>query len=252
MKKLEFFKNRYTVRHYQPREIDIDTVKSMLEAATHAPNTGNMQWYSVVITRDPAAKARLAPAHFDQPSVSGASAVLTFCLDLRRFEHWCRLNRAEPGFDNFQSFIAAMIDTTIFAQQFCTIAEMSGYGTCYLGTTTYNAPDIVEALSLPDRVVPVTTVTLGYPLMPGKPMWRIDADALIHEEKYRDLTDDEIRRYYSPIEKEEVSVAFVEHNGKETLAQVFTDVRYPRESAEYFSKVYAELLKRNRFILKNS
>lgn len=252
MKKLDFFKNRYTVRHYQPKEIDIDTIRTMLEAATHAPNTGNMQWYSVIITRTEEGKAKLAPAHFNQPSVTGASAVLTFCLDLRRFEHWCRLNRAEPGFDNFQSFIAGLIDTSILAQQFCTIAEMNGFGTCYLGTTTYNAPDIVEALGLPDRVVPVTTVTLGYPLLPGRPAWRLDADALIHEEKYRDLTDDEIRRYYAPLEEDEASRFFVEHNSKETLAQVFTDVRYPRESAEYFSKVYAALLKSNSFILKNS
>lgn len=248
MTNTDFFVNRYTVRQYEQREIDLDTIKEMLEAASHAPNTGNMQWYSVVITRDKDAKANLAPAHFNQPSVTGASAVLTFCIDLRRFEQWCRISNAEPGFDNFQSFVAGIIDTTIFTQQFVTIAEMNGFGTCYLGTTTYNAPQIAAALNLPDRVVPVTTITLGYPLCAGKPSWRLDIDSLVHDEIYRDLTDDDVRQYYSSLDNDESSRGFIEQNNKQTLAQVFTDVRYPRESAEYFSKVYADFLKHNNFL----
>ncbi len=98
-----------------------------------------MQLYSVIVTRDEDAKKRLAPAHFNQPSATGADVVLTFCADFNRFEKWCEARNAQPGYDNFQSLMWAVIDTTIFAQQFCTIAEMNGLGTCYLGTTTYNA-----------------------------------------------------------------------------------------------------------------
>ncbi|MDO5395258.1 MAG: nitroreductase family protein, partial [Bacteroidales bacterium] len=95
-----YFKNRNTVRRYAGRPVDECLLKEIIEAATHAPNTGNMQWYSVIVTRDAERKRRLAPLHFNQPSVESASAVLTFCLDLNRFERWCRMNRAVPGFDN--------------------------------------------------------------------------------------------------------------------------------------------------------
>ena len=242
----EYFLNRGTVRSYADEEIPEAEIMKMLEVAMHAPNTGNMQWYSVIVTRDEQKKEELAAPHFNQPSVRGASAVLTFCVDLCRFEQWCRLNNAKPGFDNFQSFMAGVIDTSLLAQQFCTIAEMHGYGTCYLGTTTYNAPDISRILELPERVVPVTTVTLGVPEAFPTPCRRLPIEAIVHMEAYSTPGDDKIKEWYAPTEQE--SQHFVDENGKETLAQVFTDVRYPRESAEYFSKVYYNLIAENRFL----
>lgn len=235
------------MRRYTDKVLTNDALNSMLQAASHAPNTGNMQWYSVIVTRSAAGKTALAPAHFGQPQVSGAQAVLTFCIDLRRFEHWCRLRRAEPGFDNFQSFAAAMIDTCLVAQQLCTIAEMDGWGTCYLGTTTYNAPAIAAALELPERVVPVTTVTVGWPEAAVKPSWRLPAEAWVHTEKYSESTDADINRWYASLESDPQSAVFIAENAKETLAQVFTDVRYPRAAAEEFSKVYLDFLRKNRF-----
>lgn len=140
-----------------------------------------------------------------------------------------------------------MIDTSLFAQQFCTIAELRGLGTCYLGTTTYNAPQICEALQLPERVVPVTTVTVGYPQHESMAAERLPVDAVMHQEKYRELTDAEVEKAYSVFENDPMSAGYIKENHVKTLAQVFTDVRYPRESAEYFSKVYTDLLKKNRF-----
>ncbi len=242
-----FFNNRATVRRYSSQELSDDNLNEMLEAAAHAPNTGNMQWYSAVVTRTTEGKAALAPAHFNQPQVTEAQAVITFCIDLCRFEHWCRLRRANPGFENFQSFTAAIIDTCLLAQQFCTIAEKKGLGTCYLGTTTYNAPQISAALALPDRVVPVTTVTVGYPAEPASPSWRLAAEAWIHKEKYTTPTDSDIDRWYAPLEADPQSYVFTAENHKETLAQVFTDVRYPGDAAEEFSRIYLDHLRANRF-----
>lgn len=248
MEQDRYFSGRHTVRSYSTKPLDLHLLKRMITAATHAPNTGNMQWYSVIVTTSPEKKKQLSPAHFGQPVVENAQAVLTFCLDLNRFERWCALSQATPGFDNFQSFVAAIIDTSLFAQQFVTIAEMNGLGTCYLGTTTYNAPDIATALELPERVVPVTTVTVGYPAdnVEEKPTWRLPVEAIMHIEKYSAPSDSDIKKWYSPLEEE--SQHYVSENGLDTLAQVFTDVRYPRDSAEYFSKIYMDLLHKNKFV----
>ncbi|MDE5752684.1 MAG: nitroreductase family protein, partial [Duncaniella sp.] len=98
-----YFKNRYSVRAYdQTKEVPAELIDTLLATATHAPNTGNMQTYSVVVTRDPARIADLAPAHFNQPAIRSAKAVLTFCLDCNRFNTWCRINNTEPGLDNLQ------------------------------------------------------------------------------------------------------------------------------------------------------
>ncbi|MDO4319808.1 MAG: nitroreductase family protein [Bacteroidales bacterium] len=246
----EYFSQRHTVRQYSDKEISTQQLNAMLDAASHAPNTGNMQWYSVIVTRDDEQKRRLAPLHFGQPQICDANVVLTFCIDLRRFELWCRKREAEPGFDNFQSFVASMIDTSLVAQQLCTVAEMQGIGTCYLGTTTYKARQIAEVLDLPVRVVPVATVTLGYPSS-GKVAdggsWRLPVSAWVHDETYHEPSAADIDSWYASLEADPQSQKFIDENNKKTLAQVFTDVRYPRTSAEQFSKAYLDFIKENGF-----
>lgn len=247
MEYLDFFRQRRTIRKYSDREISDAEINEMLEAAFNAPTTGGMQLYSVIITRSEEGKKALSPLHFNQPCLASAQAVLTFCADFNRFEKWCELSKAEPGFNNVQSLVAAMLDTTIVAQQFCTIAEMNGMGTCYLGTTTYNAPEIAELLRLPSRVVPVITVTLGYPEDNSEKADRISSDAMIHRGHYRDYSPEVIKSYYAEKENREDSRRFVEENGKESLAQVFTEVRYPKGNNEHFSEIFKEFVRKQGF-----
>ncbi len=154
-----YWLSRRTIRRYADRSVDAALLDDLLLKASHAPTTGNMQLYSVVITTAPDQRRLLAPCHFNQPQVESAPVVLTFCADFNRFSRWCENRDAQPCYDNFQSFIAAAIDAIAFAQQFNTLAEMEGLGCCWLGTTTYNAPQIAEILNLPRLVVPVITPT---------------------------------------------------------------------------------------------
>ncbi|MCM1483583.1 MAG: nitroreductase family protein [Muribaculaceae bacterium] len=244
-----YFANRRTVRRFTDRPVTDSELSAMLEGAFHAPTTGNMQLYSVVVTRSAEGKAALAPAHFCQPASTGCYAMLTFCADLNMFAHWCKVSDAVPGYDNLQGLLMGMLDAVIVAQQFVTIAEMRGLGTCYLGTTTYNAPDIARVLELPDHVVPVVTIAVGYPAENPSDSGRLPADSLIHFEKYARRTDDDIRSIYAEKESREDSRKFVAENGKDTLAQVFTDVRYTRDACEAFSKVYADFIRKSGFNL---
>lgn len=239
-----YFSTRRTIRKYEPsRPVSIELIDKMLEDAARAANTGNMQTYSVIVSTDPEEIARLAPAHFNQPAITGAKAVLTFCIDFNRFNRWCRINGTEPGLNNLQGFTWGVIDTSIFAQQFVTIAEMNGLGTCYLGTTTYNAGQIAETLGLPSDVVPVITVTVGYPAESPELQERLPIGAIVHHGRYVNPSDDELREVYSEKENLESSKQFVKENNKENLAQVFAEVRYPRAANEQFSRVYKEYLK---------
>ncbi|MCI9286269.1 MAG: NADPH-dependent oxidoreductase [Muribaculaceae bacterium] len=244
MNNKDYFSTRRSIRRYDAsRNVDRQMLMDLLGRAVHAPNTGNMQTYSVILTTDPEVIASLAPAHYNQPAISGAKAVATFCLDFNRFNRWCALGGAQPGLDNLQGFTWGVIDTSIVAQQFCTLAEMEGLGTCYLGTTTYNAGMIAETLGLPREVVPVITVTLGYPAEDPSVQPRLPLEAVVHVDRYKDPSDDDIRRFYADEEALEENRRFVAENGKENLAQVFAEVRYPRESNERFSRVYREFLK---------
>ncbi|MDH6306861.1 nitroreductase [Parabacteroides sp. PF5-5] len=245
---LQRMKDRRSIRQYTDQDIPEELLNELLEVAARGSNTGNMQLYSVVVTRDQAMKEKMAPAHFNQKMITTAPVVLTFCVDANRFVKWAEQRKAEAGSDNFQTFISATIDTTIFAQTFCTAAEEKGLGICYLGTTTYNADPIIEALSLPRLVVPITVVTVGWPAETPEQPERLPLEAVIHNETYTDYTQASIDALYKAKEELAVNKQYVKENNKETLAQVFTDIRYTKKNNEYFSEVYLNVLKKQGFL----
>ena len=247
MKIENYWTKRQTVRNFSDKEILEELLCSLLEKASFAPTTGNMQLYSVVVTKDLENRKKLAAFHFNQPASVSAPVLLTFCADFNRFIKWCEQRNAEPGFDNFQSFISAMLDVAIFAQQFNTIAEINGLGCCYLGTTTYNAHLIAKQLELPKFVIPVVTLAVGYPDGEAEYVGRLPIDSIIHTEKYKDYSQEDINDCYSEKESRADSKRFIAENNKEKLAQVFTDVRYPKSQNEEFSKYFTDFIKSQGF-----
>ncbi|WP_016775565.1 NADPH-dependent oxidoreductase [Anaerophaga thermohalophila] len=245
---MEVLLNHRTIRKYKDKPVDDGLLNEILTAGTRASTTGNMQVYSIVVTRDQEMKEKLAPTHFNQPVFTNAPVSLTFCADFNRFNKWCRQRNAEPGYDNFQSFVAAAIDALLVAQNVCVAAESKGLGICYLGTVTYNADKIIDILNLPKGVVPVATVTLGWPDENPPQTERLPLEAVVHQETYKDYSPEDIDRLYKEKEELEANKQFVAENNKETLAQVFTDVRYTKENNEHFSKVYLDVLKQQGFL----
>jgi len=245
---IDILKNRRTIRKYTVQDVDDSLLNELLEAATRASNTGNMQLYSVVVTRNQAIKEQLSPTHFNQPMVVNAPVVLTFCADVNRFVKWSEVRNADAGFDNLQTFMAATIDAMLFAESFCDAAEEKGLGLCYLGTTTYNADKIIDILNLPRLVVPIVAVTLGYPAEIPEQVERLPLDAIVHKEKYADYTTEAINDLYRAKEELEANRQYVKENNKENLAQVFTDIRYTRKNNEYFSDVFLKVLKQQGFL----
>ena len=240
--------NRRTIRKYSAKPINNALLNEVLTEGCRASTTGNMQVYSIIITRNRGKKEELAPLHFNQKMITEAPVILTFCADFNRFNKWCMLRNAEPGYDNFLSFMTAATDALLVAQTVCIAAESRDLGICYLGTTTYMAHKIIEVLKLPKGVVPVTTVTLGRPAEKPEQVDRLPLDAVIHNEIYEDYTDESIERFYIEKERRSDSKQFVIENNKSTLAQVFTDVRYKKEDNVYFSKMLIQVLKEQGFM----
>ena len=241
-------KERKSIRKYLSRKIDRSVLHELLEIACRASTTGNMQLYSIVITEDDEMKAKLAPAHFNQPMVKGAPVSLTFCADFRRFTKWCNDRKAKPGYNNYLSFMNAVIDAMLVAQTFCVAAEEKGLGICYLGTVLYNSKQIIDTLELPELVFPITTITVGYPDENPDQVDRLPLEAIIHNETYKDYTSDAINEFYALKESLEESRKYIAENQKETLAQVFTDVRYKKDDNERISEDLLVQLKKQGFL----
>ena len=239
---------RRTIRKYADRAVSEELLNRLLTEAARTQTMGNLQLYSVVVTRDTAMKERLAPAHFNQPMVKEAPVVLTICADFNRTSVWARNRKAEPGYDNFLSFINAATDALLYTQTLCNLMDEEGLGYCYLGTTVYMPQQIIDTLQLPQLTMPVATLTVGWPAEEPPLSDRLPLASFVHSETYRDYTPEAIDTYYHEKEQLPENRHFCEINQKETLAQIFTDIRYTRKDNEAMSEGLLQALKHQGFI----
>ena len=239
---------RRTIRKYSTKEVDKDFLDQLLTEASRTQTMGNMQLYSVVVTRSDEGKKALAPAHFNQPMVTSAPVVLTICADFRRATDWCLQRKANPGYDNFLSFINASTDALLYTQTFCNLAEEAGLGLCFLGTTVYMPEMIIDALQLPELVMPVATLTIGWPDETPALTDRLPLASFVHNETYKPYTAEAIDEYYGHKEALEENREFVRINNKQTLAQIFTDIRYTRRDNIAMSEGMLKALRRQGFM----
>ena len=116
-----------------------------------------------------------------------------------------------------------------------------------MGTTIYNPEPIIDLLKLPELVVPVATITVGYPdEAPAQPD-RLPLKGIVHEEVYHQYSPEDIDSIYSYKESLPENMNFISINNKETLAQIFTDIRYRKSDNELMSSGLVKVLQRQGF-----
>ena len=239
---------RRTVRKYTSQDVSDELLNRLMTEAARTQTMGNLQLYSVIVTRKAEMKAKLSPAHFNQPMVKEAPVVLTICADYNRTSFWAKCRKAEPGYDNFLSYINAATDALLYTQTLCNLMDEEGLGYCYLGTTVYQPQQIIDILQLPKLVMPVATLTVGWPAEEPALSDRLPLESFVHQETYQDYLAADIDTYYNDKENLEENKNFVRINHKETLAQIFTDIRYTRKDNEAMSRGLIKALVAQGFI----
>ena len=245
-----------SIRQYKPDPVPEDLLTEILEAGIRASSSGNMQTYSIIVTRDESLRRQLYEPHMQQSMVLDAPVLLTFCADFRRMRHWLRLNEAPDSFDNFMSFMVAAIDAVLVSQNVVLAAESHGLGICYMGSTLANCDQVGRILQLPPGVVPVVGFSLGYPDEDPAPRDRLPLSGLVHQETYQDYTDEDVRDIYSDrdVKGWQRYMSFprlhqrIEESGVANLAQVYSILKYTRESHQAFSQTVLSYLDKQDFM----
>ncbi|MGR5095607.1 nitroreductase family protein [Vibrio maritimus] len=245
-----------SIREYHDDPIAPELLDEILQAGVRASSSGNMQSYSIIVTQDKARREALFEPHMKQNMVVDAPVLLTFCADFRRMRKWLKQSEAPLNFDNFMSFMIAAIDATLVSQNVAIAAEAKGLGLCYMGSTLANCDQIGEILELPEGVVPVVGYSLGYPAENPEVRDRLPMDGLIHHEVYQDYDNDTIQsiyhdrettgwdRYMSYPELRKM----IEDSDVQNLAQVYTKLKYTRESHVTFSNNVLNYLEKQGFM----
>ncbi len=204
-----------SIRAYKDQEIDDTLLNELLTTGLRSSSSGNMQTWSVIVTRDPAQKQRLYEAHSYQNMVLEAPVVLTFCADLFRMREWVRVHGSKQSFDDLLGFLVGAMDATIAAQTICLAAESVGLGICYMGTTWFSADKLIELLDLPQYTFPVTSIVMGYPAEAPGVRDRLPLDLVVHQEKYKRLSDAEILATHAEREQN----AWARYNANEAVRE---------------------------------
>ena len=253
---IEAMHRHRSIRKYSADPVADEVVAEILEAGIRASSSGNMQTYSIIVTRDPDLRKQLYEPHMEQSMVLDAPILLTFCADFNRMRHWLRLSDAPDNFDNFMSFMIAAIDAVLVSQNVALAAESNGLGICYLGSTLANCDQIGRLLQLPPGVVPVVGFSLGYPKENPAVRDRLPLDGLVHFETYNEYSDERIREIYRDREtkgwERYMTIPrlrqMVEESGVVNLAQLSTVVKYTSKEHQEFSKIVLDYLVEQDFI----
>jgi nitroreductase len=244
-----------SIRRYKPDPVPEELLTELLEAGIRASSSGNMQTYSIVVTRDRELRERLYEPHMEQNMVLDAPVLMTFCADFNRMRKWLAISDAPDNFDDFFAFLVAAVDAILVSQNVALAAEAKGLGICYMGSTLANCDQIGEILELPKGVFPVVGFSLGYPAEDPPKRDRLPLDGLVHYETYQDYTEDRIAEIYRDRNQAgwdrymripELR-QMVEEHGVENLAQIYTVVKYTKEGHDRYTRNVLDYLRNQDF-----
>jgi len=190
---------RKSVRVFEDKPITPEIKNDILAAAMRAPTAGNSMFYSILDVTDQALKDKLAVTCDNQPFIASAPLVLVFLADNRRWmkkfaQAQCE-NIPVPGLSDL---ILSTNDAVIAAHASCVAAESYGIGSCYIGDIVENFEQHQAMFDLPKHVAPVSLLVFGYPTEQQKNRKqpsRFPQEMIVFENKYHDLTDEELMEY---------------------------------------------------------
>lgn len=176
-----------SVRAYLPDALDAGVLELLIAAAQSAPTSSNLQAWSVIAVEDKTRKARLAALARDQKQIHEAPLFLVWLADLSRLRRVASAaGTTSEGLDYLESFLLAVIDATLAAQNAVAAAESLGLGTVYIGAIRNETEKVSAELGLPPGAFPVFGLVVGKPdpSRPAEVKPRLPQSAVLHREQY--------------------------------------------------------------------
>lgn len=197
MELYELMMKRRSVRSFEDREIPEPVIEKLLDVASHAPSGGNIQPLSIILIRSPEGRKKLSELAGGQPWVRNAPLVMIFCIDLYRIKKWAELSQTDfKGEEALNHFLIAYADVMAAAQNVVILAEGLGLGSVYIGSIQHEIDETRSYFEIPEFVLPMMGLCLGYPRSIPRSIPKLNREVLVHQEKYRRLKEEEIRRAF--------------------------------------------------------
>ena len=171
-------------RRFLPRSLDPDLLRLLCACALSAPSKSDLQQGDIVIVNDRSTVKRIAEAITDMPWIADAPAFLVFIANGRRVPAVSRLRGKPFPNDHLDLFFNATVDAAIVLATFIRAAEACGLGCCPISAIRDHAAMVSELLALPEKVVPVAGLCLGWPAERRDITARLGLDTTVHYDRF--------------------------------------------------------------------
>jgi len=191
--------DRRSIRAYDPNvKISREEMKIILEKATRAPSSMNMQPWRFFVVESSEAKELLRPILYgNQLQLESSSAMICIFTDLKKYEFADKIytqavdaglmptDVKEKQLRNISNMIhtlsdeaiekGGLIDSGLVAMQLMHIAREHGYDTCSIGGFKHDL--IAKTLGIDEnRYKPVMILSIGKAVEQGYPSMRLDVE----------------------------------------------------------------------------
>ena len=173
MNTIECIKTRSSIRKFSGEKIPEKTIRAIIEAATHAPSSGNVQDWEFIVVQNPETRKKLAEAAYNQNFINEAPVVIVVCTDIERIKS----SYGERGISlySIQNTAAAIQNLLLASNEY-------GLGTCWVGA--FNERLVKDILILPTKIRPVAIIPVGYPAEMPRKTPRRKLEEVLHWERW--------------------------------------------------------------------
>jgi len=175
-----------SIRAYTDRPVEEDVLDQIIQAVQAAPNWVNLQHVSVIVVKDPERRKKFAALCGEQPHIAQAPVFLVFCADFYRT--WLACCAKGQPFDEvvgqIDNLIVGAHEVGIALGTAVAAAESFGLGTVPIGDIRLHALEAVTELGLPQYVLPLLGLCVGYPAEWSGQKFRLPKEAVCFEERY--------------------------------------------------------------------
>ncbi|MFS0863437.1 oxygen-insensitive NADPH nitroreductase [Fredinandcohnia sp. 179-A 10B2 NHS] len=179
--------NHRSIRKFEEKALSEDQIRTIVESAQAASTSSFIQAYSIIGVKDKGRKQQLAEIAGNQTYVAENGHFFVFCADLHRHQVLSQMENRDitTSLQSTEKFMVAVIDAALAAQNAVIAAESMGLGACYIGGLRNNLEDVCQVLKVPERVIPLFGIAVGYPDQePGKKP-RLPYEHVYHEDEYQ-------------------------------------------------------------------
>ena len=181
---VRLIQNHRSIRKYLDKPIDDSILHELLVAAQWAPSSHNVQAYSIIVVKNQDTKNTLSEYCGSQEWVRTCPVFLVFCADLYRLKTACEMNESHYALDGVENLIVGAVDAALSAENVYISAKSYGLGGVMIGGIRNNSQKVVELLKLPEYVIPIVGMCLGYPSQEPWQKPRLPQYTVVHDEEY--------------------------------------------------------------------